>query len=66
VFPGGFGVVFLASVLGSILGVLATVWWRRRLYLPFGPPLALAAAAWAIWGDAVMAVVFPGFVAAGY
>ncbi len=66
VFPGGFAVVFLASVAGSLVGIAATVWWRRRLYLPFGPPLALAAATWAVWGDAVMAAVFPGFVAAGY
>jgi leader peptidase (prepilin peptidase)/N-methyltransferase len=66
VFPGMFGVVFLASVSGSVVGLGATVWYRRRLYLPFGPPLAGAAVAWAIWGDVVMQAVFPGFVAAGY
>lgn len=65
-FPGAFAVVFLASILGSLFGLAATVWFRRRLYLPFGPPLALSAVAWATWGDAVLATVFPGFAAAGY
>lgn len=65
-FPGAFGVVFLASVVGSVVGVVVTVARRRRVYLPFGPPLAGAAVLWAVWGDAVMQAVFPGFAAAGY
>jgi leader peptidase (prepilin peptidase)/N-methyltransferase len=61
-FPGAFGVVFLSSVAGSVLGLSATLWYRRRLYLPFGPPLALAAVAWAVWGDVVLRTVFPALV----
>lgn len=61
-FPGAFGVVFLASVAGSVLGLAATLWYRRRLYLPFGPPLALGAVAWAVWGDVVLRTVFPALV----
>jgi len=49
-------VIFIASLLGSIIGVLLMVVTRsgRKLAIPFGPYLSLAAIITLLWGDALV------------
>lgn len=49
--PGGSTAILLGSVIGSVVGLIATAVLWRRPYLPFGPPLALGAAAVVLYGD---------------
>lgn len=62
-FPGGFVVLLLASLLGSVVGLLQLLITRRRGYLPLGPFLALAAGAWALYGDVFLPALFPALSA---
>jgi leader peptidase (prepilin peptidase)/N-methyltransferase len=57
--PGTLVVLIAGSVLGATVGIVFTVVQQRRVYLPFGPPLALAAAAYVLWGEPLVAVFFP-------
>lgn len=59
-FPGTFVTVLVGSLFGAVVGIAVTVLARRRVWLPYGPPLALAAALWVLWGDALIATFFPG------
>jgi len=58
--PGAFIVMLWASILGSIAGIAATVWKRRRVYLPFGPSLAASAMLFVLYGDVLLERLFPG------
>lgn len=61
--PGGFFVLLFGSMLGSIVGIAHIVVTRRRTYLPMGPFLALVAAIYALFGDALAPAIFPGIAA---
>ncbi|MCA9492266.1 MAG: prepilin peptidase [Myxococcales bacterium] len=63
VFPGTFVTVLVGSLFGAVVGIVATVVARRRVWLPYGPPLAVAAAGWVLWGDVLIATFFPGLAA---
>lgn len=60
VYPGTFVVLMFGSLLGSAVGIVVTLLQRRRAYLPYGPPLALAAAIWVLWGPDLVGVLLPG------
>lgn len=49
-------VIFIASLLGSFFGILLMVVTRsgRKLAIPFGPYLSLAAVVTLLWGDAIL------------
>lgn len=49
-FPGTHMAVLLGSLSGAFVGVVATVYYRRRVWLAFGPSLALGAALYVLWG----------------
>jgi leader peptidase (prepilin peptidase) / N-methyltransferase len=53
-FPGTHTAVLLGSLSGAIVGIGATLVYRRRVWLPFGPSLALGAALWVLWGPAML------------
>lgn len=53
-FFGGLAVLMWGSIIGSVVGITAIVVLRRRVWLPFGPPLAIAAAVYALWGPVVV------------
>lgn len=57
--PGVIFVMLLGSVVGSIVGIAATLVQRRRTYLPFAPPLAAAAAVYVIYGDRLVRAFLP-------
>lgn len=58
--PGGFIVLLFGSLLGSVAGIAHLAVTRRRSYMPMGPFLAIAAASYALYGDVVGPIVFPG------
>ena len=58
-YPGAFLVVLMGSVLGSVVGILFTAVQWRRVYLPYGPPLAIAGAIYVLWGDLILHRLFP-------
>lgn len=58
--PGAFITLLLGSLLGSVIGLAHLVVTRRRAYIPMGPFLAIAATAYALYGDVVGPLVFPG------
>ena len=49
ILPGTFVVLFWGSLLGSAVGIAVVLAVRRRVWLPFGPPLALAAAMYVLF-----------------
>lgn len=59
---GALCVMLWASMLGSVVGIAATIALRRRLYPPFAPPLALAAVVWILFGDSLGPRFFPGLM----
>ncbi|MBN2798162.1 MAG: prepilin peptidase [Deltaproteobacteria bacterium] len=58
--PGLFLAVLMGSVLGSVVGLLKMVLTGQRGMLPMGPPLAVGAALYVLYGDLIRARVFPG------
>jgi leader peptidase (prepilin peptidase)/N-methyltransferase len=54
IWPGTFVVVLWGSLFGAAFGIAVTVALRRRSYLPFGPPLAVAAALWVLYGTLIL------------
>jgi len=58
--PGAFTILLLASLLGASTGLVATLVARRRVHLPFGPALALAALMYLLWGAEIGAAILPG------
>lgn len=57
--PGVLVVMLVGSVVGSIVGIAATLIQRRRTYLPFAPPLALAAVAYVLYGELLVRTFLP-------
>jgi leader peptidase (prepilin peptidase)/N-methyltransferase len=57
--PGVLFVMLLGSIVGSVVGIAATVVQRRRTYLPFAPPLAAAAAVYVLYGDVLVRAFLP-------
>jgi leader peptidase (prepilin peptidase)/N-methyltransferase len=56
-FLGGGGTwiaVLLGSIAGAIAGIAATAVHRRRVHLPFGPPLALGALGYVLFGHELL------------
>ena len=49
--PGAVMALRVGGLLGSAVGRAALVIQRRRTALPCGPPLAVGAAAVALWGE---------------
>ena len=58
--PGVWMVVLLGSLFGSFLGLAMLVVKRQRTTLAFGPPLALAAATYVLYGDVLIRLFLPG------
>ncbi len=58
--PGVWMVVLLGSLFGSVLGIATVVVKRQRATLAFGPPLALAAATYVLYGDVLILRFLPG------
>jgi prepilin signal peptidase PulO-like enzyme (type II secretory pathway) len=54
VWPGTFVVVLWGSLFGAAFGIAFTIALRRRSYLPFGPPLAVSAALWVLYGNLLL------------
>jgi leader peptidase (prepilin peptidase)/N-methyltransferase len=54
-FPAVFFILFLASVLGSFVGVSFAIATRSslKLAIPFGPFLGVAAVVWMFWGSGI-------------
>jgi leader peptidase (prepilin peptidase)/N-methyltransferase len=57
---GAFLVVMFGSLIGAAVGIVATLVARRRVYLPYGPPLAVAATLYVLWGELLLQALFPG------
>lgn len=53
-FPGTHVAVLLGSLAGAIIGVIATVYYRRRVWLAFGPSLALGGVLYVLWGPVTL------------
>lgn len=58
--PGGMLALTIGTMLASVGGLLHLVWTRRRGYLPLGPYLALATAATLLFGEEILAWMYPG------
>jgi leader peptidase (prepilin peptidase)/N-methyltransferase len=56
---GTFAVLMFGSIIASTVGIVVTVAQGRRTYLPYGPPLALAAVLYVLWGEPFLTAVFP-------
>lgn len=63
---GGMMSLLMGSFTGVALGLVVLSWTRRSTYLPFGPSLALGAATWLLYGDVILAWLFPGLIVWGY
>ncbi|MBX2801661.1 MAG: prepilin peptidase [Myxococcales bacterium] len=50
---GGSVSLMLGSIAGAVVGLVVWAILWRRPYLPFGPPLALGAAAYVLYGDVI-------------
>ncbi len=61
--PGVMIVVLIGSVLGAVTGLAALVVLRARPWQPFGPSLALGAAAYVLYGREIVESLFPGLYA---
>lgn len=59
-FPGAFLVVLWGSLLGAVVGIAVTIVQRRRAWLPYGPPLAVAGVLYVLWGEMLVRALFPG------
>ena len=62
-FMGAIGVwqiLFIASTLSAIFGMLHLLIVRQRDYLPFAPSLALTCVAHVLYGDHYLRLIFPG------
>ena len=62
-FMGAIGVwqiLFVASTLSAIFGILHLIVVRKRDYLPFAPSLALTCIAHVLYGDYYLPLIFPG------
>lgn len=49
--PGGLYAIMMGSIVGSVAGIATMVVLRKTPYLPYGPPLALGATLYVLWGD---------------
>ena len=58
-FPGVWSVLFIASTLSAIFGILHLVIFKRRDYLPLAPSLALTCIAHVLYGDTYLPLIFP-------
>lgn len=59
--PGALVVLLLGSLIGASAGLVHLVWTGRRSYLPLGPPLAISATLWVLYGDSVILRLFPTY-----
>ena len=58
-FPGIWSILFLASVVSAVFGLIHLLLTRKRDYLPFAPSLALTSMAHVLYGDIYLPYVFP-------
>ena len=56
---GAFVAIMVGSILGSIFGIVAQLVMRRRLMLPFGPPLSVGAVWFVFFGESFVDLMFP-------
>lgn len=61
--PGVLLVMLIGSLIGSVIGILATLILWRRPMLPFGPPLAIGALVYVLYGDLLLRAFFPAMAA---
>lgn len=54
-----FVAILWGSVIGSVVGILATVAARRRIFQAFGPPLALGAIGYVLYGEPFARLFLP-------
>jgi leader peptidase (prepilin peptidase)/N-methyltransferase len=54
-----FVVVMWGSILGSVVGLVLLLVYRRRLYYAFGPPLAVGAISYVLFGEPFVQLFFP-------
>ena len=59
--PGAWFVLMVGSIGGSIFGIGHLLITRRRIALPFGPSLALAALLYVYYGDVIIKNYLPAF-----
>ena len=57
--PAILAVGLAASITGSVVGIGTLVWYRRRLFLPFGPALAGWALVYLLYGDVLLERFLP-------
>lgn len=60
--PGTFLVLMFGSIFATVAGIAATLIQWRRVYLPYGPPLALAAVVYVLWGEPIARALFPQLI----
>lgn len=58
--PGILIVLLVASLIGAVGGLMGTLLYRRRVYPPFAPALALASLAYLLLGDLWVPRLLPG------
>lgn len=61
VFPGALTIFMAGSMLGTVVGLIVLARLRRRTYVPFGPPLALAGIVYTLWGDVILHTLLPSW-----
>lgn len=57
-----FAAIMWGSLLGSVLGIAATLAARRRVYSAFGPPLAIGAIGYVLYGEPFARLFLPQWV----
>jgi len=57
--PGIWSVLFIASTLSALFGLIHLAVHRKRDYLPFAPSLAITSAAHVLYGDYYLPWIFP-------
>lgn len=58
--PGAFLVLLMASLVGAAAGLVGIAVARRRIWLPFGPSLALGGVVYVLWGESLARTFVPG------
>ncbi len=61
--PAIIAVGLAASITGAVVGLVSLAWYKRRMFLPFGPALAGWALVYVLYGDLLLRRFLPSLAA---